>query len=149
MFQSAIRTGLTACLVAIGLTAVSGAVAGGDTAAPDNAKAYFINLKNGDTVTSPFAVQFGLSGMGVSPAGVQNIANSGHHHLIINKKIDAQMLGRPLPADKNHVHFGKGQTETQLKLPAGQHTLQLLLGDWKHTPHSKPVMSEAITITVK
>jgi hypothetical protein len=149
MYQSAIRTGIATGMLAISLITANSALAGGDTPAPENAKVYFINLKKDDTVSSPIQVQFGLSGMGVAPAGVQNVADSGHHHLIINKKLTAEMLKRPIPTDDNHVHFGKGQTETQLKLPPGRHTLQLLLGDWKHTPHTKPVISDVITITVK
>ena len=38
------------------------------TPSPNGAKVYFINLKDGQQVTSPFLVQFGLSGMGVRPA---------------------------------------------------------------------------------
>lgn len=54
-----------------------------------------------------------------------------------------------LPADENFRHFGGGQTETVIELPAGKHTLQLLLGDHNHVPHIPPVMSEKITVTVK
>jgi hypothetical protein len=125
------------------------ALAGGDTPAPDSAKAYFINLTDGDTVSNPVTIQFGLKGMGVSPAGIKDVANSGHHHLLINTTLDKKKASGPLPSDASHKHFGKGQTEATLELPAGKHTLQLVLGDWKHTPHTKPVTSEVITITVK
>lgn len=115
-------------------------------AAPDTAKVYFINLKNGDTVSSPVRVQFGLSGMGVAPAGIEK-AGTGHHHLLVNvANIDANA---PLPADNHHRHFGAGQTETTLELPPGPHTLQLLLADQNHIPHHPVVLSERITITVK
>lgn len=123
--------------------------AAGDTPAPETAKVYFINLQDGDTVSNPFKIQFGLSGMGVAPAGVPKLANTGHHHLLINTRLKGKALGRPIPADDKHRHFGKGQTETVLELPAGTHTLQLVLADWKHTPHAKPVMSERVNITVK
>lgn len=115
------------------------------------AKVYFVNLKNGDTVTSPVLVKFGLSGMGVAPAGLQGEAthNTGHHHLLIDAELKGEALKSPLPADEKHVHFGKGQTEASITLPAGTHTLQLVLGDWTHIPHDPPVMSERITITVK
>src|SRR5262249_45303042 len=116
--------------------------------APAGASVYFINLKTGDTVTSPFKVQFGLAGIGVAPAGVEK-ANTGHHHLIIDATLSADELKAPIASDAKHVHFGGGQTEATVTLPAGQHTLQLVLGDWSHIPLVPPVMSEPITITVK
>jgi hypothetical protein len=122
--------------------------ASGQTAAPPNASVYFISPKDGDTVTSPFKVQFGLSGMGVAPAGVEK-PNTGHHHLIIDTTLSVDELKRPILSDAKHVHFGGGQTETMLTLPPGQHTLQLVLGDWTHIPFEPPIMSPVITITVK
>ena len=136
-------------LSCVGLVAFAGLVAGqmARTKSPAGAKVYIISPKNGDTVTSPFVVQFGLKNMGVAPAAV-NTANTGHHHLLIDlaKLPDMSM---PLPANDNVKHFGAGQTETELTLPAGSHTLQLLVGDYLHTPHDAPVLSEKITITVK
>ena len=95
---------------------------------------------------SPFLVQFGLRGMGVSAAGVQS-ANTGHHHLLIDEPV-VDML-QPLPMTEQVKHFGGGQTEIELTLKPGKHSLQLLLADWKHQPHNPAVMSEKITITVK
>jgi hypothetical protein len=118
------------------------------TSAP-GAKVYFINLKNGDTVTSPFLVQFGLSGMGISPAGVENQPLTAHHHLLVGTKLTDEELKGAIPVDAKHLHFGKGQTETTLTLAPGTYTLQLVLGDWSHVPHDQPLMSEIITITVK
>jgi hypothetical protein len=118
------------------------------TPSPPGATVYIINLKDGDTVTSPFKVQFGLTGMGVAPAGVEK-PNTGHHHLIIDTTLSADELKAPIPSDAKHVHFGGGQTETMVTLPPGQHTLQLVLGDWSHVPHVPPVMSPVITVTVK
>jgi hypothetical protein len=118
------------------------------TPSPAGAAVYFINLKDKDTVTSPFKVQFGLTGMGVAPVGTQT-PNTGHHHLIIDTKLSDEELTRPIAADAKHVHFGGGQTETMVTLPPGSHTLQIVLGDWSHIPHNPPVMSAAITITVK
>mgnify|MGYP001197976186 FL=1 len=108
-------------------------------------KVYFINLQNGDVLKSPFLIQFGLSGKGVAPAGVE-IANTGHHHLLIN--VDELDFTRPIPSSKQHLHFGMGQTETFLNLPIGKHKLQLVLGDKYHIPHSPPLVSEIIEITV-
>lgn len=128
--------------------AVAGSAFAGETPAPEGAKVYFINLKDGDTVKSPVTIQFGLEGMGVAPAGVEK-DHTGHHHLIIDEKIEGEEFNEAIPADDNHKHFGGGQTETTLDLAPGEHTLQLVLGDWSHIPHNPPVMSERITITVE
>lgn len=124
-------------------------VMAGETPSPDGAGVYFINIKDGDTVSSPVLIQFGLKGMGVQPAGVEGKANTGHHHLIINEAIEGEELDYPIPADDNHRHFGGGQTEAVVELPSGTHELQLVLGDMNHIPHNPPVMSQRITITVK
>jgi hypothetical protein len=116
---------------------------------PAGAVAYFANLHDGDTVTSPFRVVFGLSqNMGVAPSGIDK-PNVGHHHLLIDTTLTAEELTRPITVDEQHVHFGKGQTETVLTLPPGRHTLQLMLGDWTHVPFNAPVQSEVITINVQ
>lgn len=126
----------------------------GETPSKLGAKQYFVNLKDGDVVSSPVKVIFGLSGMGVAPAGVE-MENTGHHHIFI----DRPPLGKGedgkeefevnIPADERHIHYGKGQTETMLELSPGKHTLQLVLGDQFHIPHNPPVFSQVITITVK
>jgi len=110
-------------------------------------KLFFIKPSNGEEITSPFIVEFGISGMDIVPAGVDK-PMSGHHHLLINVKKLPNMKS-PIPADNNHLHFGKGQTQTQLNLPSGKHTLQLLLGDYMHIPHEKPIISDKIEIIVK
>ncbi len=117
------------------------------TKSPEGAKAYIISPKNGDTVSSPFTVQFGLKGMGVAPAAV-TVPNTGHHHLLIDVATLPDMSA-PLPVSDAIRHFGAGQTEVDLTLAPGRHTLQLVLGDHLHTPHDRPVVSEKITITVK
>lgn len=110
------------------------------------ARVYFINLEDGDTVESPFLIQFGLSEMGIAPAGIDR-ENTGHHHLLINvKDLD---FSKPIPASKNHIHFGGGQTESLVELPPGDYSLQLVLGDMTHTPHTPPIVSKQINITVK
>jgi hypothetical protein len=129
--------------------ATTSLVMAGETPAPDNAKAYFINLKDGDTVSSPVLIRFGLSGMGVAPSGTE-APNTGHHHLLIDAPtLEGDALNEAIPVDAGHVHFGKGQTEASVNLTPGKHTLQLVLGDWSHIPHNKPVMSERITIDVQ
>ena len=110
------------------------------------ARVYFINLEDGDEVESPFLIQFGLSEMGIAPAGIDR-ENTGHHHLLINvKDLD---FSKPIPASKNHIHFGGGQTESLVELPPGDYRLQLVLGDMTHTPHTPPIVSRLINITVK
>ena len=114
-------------------------------AAPAGSSVYFIEPKDGATVKGPVKVVFGLAGMGVAPAGI-NQANTGHHHLLIDDPtVD---LTKPLPMTDQIKHFGGGQTETTLDLKPGKHTLQLVLGDWKHQPHNPSVTSPKITITV-
>ena len=108
-------------------------------------KVYFINLKDGDELKSPFLIQFGLSGKGIAPAGI-DIDNTGHHHLLIN--VDEVNYSMPIPSSKQHLHFGLGQTETVLDLSAGEYKLQLVLGDKYHIPHNPPLVSEVIEVTV-
>jgi len=116
------------------------------TAAPEDAEVYLIAPADGATVGTEVLVQFGLKGMGVAPAGTV-AANTGHHHLLIDTGLPA--LDLPVPADAQHVHFGKGQTETTITLSPGKHTLQLLLADQNHIPHVPAVVSKVVTITVK
>lgn len=116
------------------------------TPAPAGAEVYFIAPTDGQTVSNPVTVRFGLKGMGVAPAGMQKEA-TGHHHLLIDT--DLPPLDQPVPTDDQHKHFGAGQTETVITLPPGKHTLRLLLGDFAHMPHEPPVMSPKITITVE
>ena len=117
------------------------------SASPEGATVYFIAPVNGQTVPQTFTVKFGLSGMGVAPAGTEK-ANTGHHHLLIDTDTLPDM-SKPLPATDKIKHFGGGQTETELSLAPGKHSLQLLLGNYAHVPHKKAVLSEKISITVQ
>ncbi len=116
------------------------------SASPDGATVFFITPATGDTVSSPARIEFGIEGMDVVKAG-DSQPNSGHHHLLIDT--DLPDPGLPIPADEHHVHFGDGSTTTEIALAAGEHTLQLLLGDYRHIPHDPPVVSNPITITVE
>ena len=116
------------------------------TASPEGARVFFISPADGETVTSPVRVVFGIEGMTVVPAG-DDTMHSGHHHLLIDTGLPDP--GLPIPKDDNHVHFGDGSTETEITLEPGEHTLQLLLGDHLHIPHDPPVTSEQITISVE
>ena len=135
--------------IALGLSSLSSAVLSNDinTTSPANAKVYFIAPVDGQTVSSNVTVKFGLSGMGVSPAG-NDKKNTGHHHILIDTDTLPNLLA-PLPATNKIKHFGGGQTETQLTLSPGKHTLQLVLGNHHHIPHNTPVISKKITVVVK
>lgn len=112
-----------------------------------NAKVYFLQPVEGQTVPQNFKVVFGLSNMGVAPAGV-SLKDTGHHHLLIDSDLLPDFT-KPLPVTDKIKHFGGGQTETEVTLPPGKHTLQLILGNYVHIPHRPPVISDKITITVQ
>lgn len=118
------------------------------TASPEGASVYIISPRDAASIPAgEVTVVFGLKGMGVAPAGI-DFPDTGHHHLLVNAQ-QTPRLDLPLPADDNHIHFGKGQTETTLNLEPGTYMLQLILGDKNHIPHDPPVISEKITITVE
>ena len=119
------------------------------TRSPSPAGAYvYIGWPNDGEVlhTRRFKVWFGTRNFGVAPAGVTK-ANTGHHHLLIDTALPP--LDEPIPNDKNHLHFGAGQTETYIELPPGTHTLQLIMGDADHVPHDPPLISKKITVRVQ
>ena len=118
---------------------------GGPTPSAEGAGVYFIDLKDGATVPTKVTIRFGLREMGVAPAGADRV-NSGHHHLLIDTELPP--LDRPIPNDFNHLHFGAGQTEAEITLKSGTHTLQLLFGDKDHIPHNPTVMSPRIRVVV-
>ncbi|MBT3851814.1 MAG: DUF4399 domain-containing protein [Gammaproteobacteria bacterium] len=115
------------------------------TPGSSSASVYFITPLDGESVSDNVTVRFGLENFGVAPAGIQ-INQTGHHHLIIDA--DLPPLDQPIPANNNYVHFGKGQTEVEIDLSKGTHTLQLLLGDFRHIPHNPPIYSKKIQITL-
>ena len=119
---------------------------GAQTPAPPDAVVYIITPREGQRVRSPITVRFGLRNMGVTRAG-DTTPNMGHHHLLVDVT-DPVEPNEPLPTDRKHLHFGAGQTETQLDLPPGKHTLQLVLGDAEHKPFNPVVASNRVTITV-
>ena len=126
------------------LIAVSHTFAG-DTPSVPGTKVYFINIKDGQILKSPFLVRFGLTGeMGIAPA-LADWPDTGHHHLIIN----APPPNENKAISKKQLHLHKGETEITVKLPPGKHTLQAVLGDYSHIPHDPPLMSEVITVTVE
>lgn len=116
------------------------------TPAPAGASVAILSPRNGDELSSPVKVVMDIQGMTLAPAG-DTTPNSGHHHLLIDAPLPD--LSQPIPKDAQHVHLGNGQTEAEVTLAPGTHTLQLLLGDSSHIPHDPPVASTPITITVK
>ena len=137
---------LVAAMLAMGAAALAHAASTPVVSPPPDASVYFISPAHGETVIGPVTVRFGLSGMGVAPAGIER-AGTGHHHLLID--VDPlPPLDRTLPNDASHVHFGAGQTEAVLDLPSGEYTLQLVFADHDHVPHDPALVSEPIRIRV-
>jgi hypothetical protein len=137
---------LVGLAAALGLAATACAqTKGGPTPSAPGAAVYFVDIKDGATLPTKPTIHFGLRNMGVAPAGLDK-ENAGHHHLIVDAPTPP--LDKPIPNDFNHLHFGSGQTEAEVSLTPGKHTLQLLLGDKDHIPHTPPVMSERITVNV-
>jgi Domain of unknown function (DUF4399) len=135
-------------LIALSLSLLAFSAVADRTAAPAGAEVYFIAPQNGAKVHGPVTVKFGLKGMGVAPAGIK-FDNTGHHHLLVDTDLSTLNLDQPLPASDKVVHFGKGQTETQITLPPGKHTLQLLFADSLHQSFEPALTSKKITVTVE
>lgn len=127
--------------------AVATSAAPAATPRPSEARLYIVAPADGATVESPVTVVFGLEGMGVAPAGIA-VANTGHHHLLIDRPLDEVDLTGSLPADARHRHFGGGQTQATIELAPGEHVLRLLFADHDHVPHDPPLVSEPVRITV-
>jgi hypothetical protein len=141
------KTYIAAISMVVLLFTLSSLAKGMVSESPENAELYFIQPINGETVKRNFVVKFGLKNMGVAPAGTDR-KNTGHHHLLIDTDVPLDMT-KPLPATNKIKHFGGGNTETEISLSPGKHTLQLILGNHVHIPHNKPVISKIITIEVK
>src|SRR5688572_809128 len=113
---------------------------------PDNAKVFFVNLKNGQKIKSPFKVQMGVSGMALDSAGVLRPA-SGHHHILIDNG-DSLTAGIVVPKDSAHLHFGNAQKKAELTLAPGQHKLTLQYADGIHRSYGGKLAS-SVTVTVQ
>lgn len=111
-------------------------------------KVFFLNIRDGQVFDGPVMVRFGLLGMVVRPAGHEE-EGTGHHHLLIDAAAEDLAPGEPIPADDNHLHFGRGDREVMLLLGSGAHTLQLVMADHNHVPFDPPVASQRITVTVR
>ena len=106
---------------------------------------FFKNIQNGAVLSSPFLVEMGVEGMEVESSGQIN-TNKGHHHIIINKTFIED--GQIIPVDKQHIHFGGGQTQTELDLEAGNYFLTLQFADGMHQSYGEK-MSKTINVTIR
>jgi Domain of unknown function (DUF4399) len=139
------RTGLLLAACVAGFALMGSALAD-NKPMPDNARVYIIWPADGQVISGgKFWIRMGLSNAGIAPAGIEK-QYTGHHHLVIDA--DLPPLDDVIPNDKNHLHFGLGQTDARIELPPGRHTLQLLFGDEGHVPHKPPLYSAKITIIV-
>jgi hypothetical protein len=148
VFKTALKTlafSIAACVAASNLAFAQARLKAGASASPPGAAVYFTDIKDGATLPTKVTIRFGLRGMELAPAGNPK-PNSGHHHLLIDTELPP--MDAPIPNDFNHLHFGNAQTEAEVRLAPGEHTLQLLLGDENHIPHSPPVMSERVRVRV-
>lgn len=145
---SALRAAACATLfVVLGSVTTFNTALAEQTASPPGAEEYIIWPSDGAVIHGgKLWVRMGLRNMGVCPKGVAR-PNCGHHHLLIDTDLPA--LDQEIPSDRNHLHFGAGETDARIELPPGKHTLQLILGDQNHVPFAPPVYSKKITITVQ
>ncbi len=105
----------------------------------------FAQPEDGATVGREVHVAMRVHGMKVHPAG-EVIPGTGHHHLIVDGAFVPK--GEIVPKDATHMHFGKGQTETTVRLTPGAHTLTLQFADGHHHSYGK-AMSKTINVYVK
>ena len=142
-----------ASLAALGFSIMMGTAAVAETAEvhwPAGAKVFFIAPEDGAVIAGPVKVVMGVKGIEIAPAGSSDKPHTGHHHILIDTPLPTgENALAPLPANDQIKHFGKGQTETELTLAPGKHTLQLVVGDSNHIPHDPVLASDQITITVK
>ncbi len=130
----------------VAATCLAGSAAAENKPAPDDAHVYILWPKDQQVIKGgAFWLRMGLKNMGIAPAGVEH-PKTGHHHLLIDAELPP--ADQPIPNDRNHLHFGGGQTEARIELSPGRHTLQLVLGDDKHVQFTPTLVSERITVIV-
>jgi len=113
---------------------------------PANARVYFANLKDGQTVKSPLKVEMGVDAMHVDTANGILKPASGHHHILVD--IDSIPTGEVIKKDSVHLHFGNAQTSAEIKLPPGKHSLTLQFADAMHRSYGSRLTNK-ITVDVK
>ena len=115
---------------------------------PANAKVFFVNLKDGQTVTSPLKFEMGVENLKVDTANGILKPASGHHHLLIDLDSIPMETIVPPTDSVHHIHFGKAQTKGEVKLTPGKHTLVLQFADAMHRSYGSKLTSK-ITVDVK
>ncbi len=116
--------------------------------AQSSKRVFFVNLKNGDKVTSPLEVVFGVEGMSVRKALEDlNDKTSGHHHILMDHPQGYIQEGHVIPMDDKHIHYGGAQTQGVINLSPGKHTLSLQFADGAHLSYGK-AMSATISVEV-
>lgn len=143
--RAILREGAIAVAIAAGFCGTPW-MAQAQTPAAADAYLYIIYPRDGQRIRGGFPVRFGLRNMGITHAG-DKTPNTGHHHLLVDVD-EAIEPNEPIATDRQHIHFGAGQTETRLELPPGKHTLQLVLGDADHKPFAPLLVSKKITVTI-
>ena len=136
--------------LAIAVVLMSFSLGGAAHTPPDHARVYFVDIQDGDVVTAPLHVGFGIEDFGIVPAGYKGKERhkAGHFHLLVDAPALPDM-DAPIPRSAHYIHYDQGETEAVLELAPGKHTLQLLLGDEEHEPHAPPLISEKITVIVE
>ena len=110
-------------------------------------RVYFIEPKDGAVVGNEVKVVMGVEGMEIKPAGTV-VENTGHHHLLIDAPKQLN-VGEAVPTGSDkYLHFGKGQTETSIKLAPGLHTLTLQFANGTHVSYGEKMRS-TISVTAK
>ena len=142
--QGFLVAALAALLAVLSMQSATAQIA--RTPSPEDATVRIANIEDRATLPTTFVVKFEVTGMEIAPAG-KDVPNSGHHHLFIDVK-ELGSASLPLPASDNIIHYGAGQTEAEITLPPGRHTLQLMFADYRHMLFDPVVMSDQIDITV-
>jgi hypothetical protein len=152
---------ISRAVVVLGMVAGLGALVAAQAAKPaqpaakaaaKKVRVFFVEPKNGATVTSPLHMKFGSEGVeiGAVPPGEITAAQVrkgiAHYHVGIDQ--DCLPSGKAIvKGTPSWVHFGDGKDVFDTQLTPGKHKLALQLGDDLHV--TMPGTCEVITVTVK
>ena len=103
--------------------------------------------ENGATVANPVKVCLAAEGIVVEPASNGINEGKGHHHLLVNTDLPAD-LTQAIPKDDKHIHMGDGASCKELTLTSGKHTIRSLFAKGNHIPYNPPITS-TVEVTVK
>jgi hypothetical protein len=140
---------LSVLVMVAGVSALAGAQ-DKKPAKASKAKVFFVEPKNGATVTSPVHMKFGSSGTEISavPAGDVTTARPGMTHYHVGVGVSCLAPGKNIvKGTPSWVHFGDGKSEIDMQLTPGRHKLALQLGDDLH--NTVPGACQMITVNVK